>query len=141
MPAWPCSPETRSNNFSNFIDVGRGAQLRRGLFALDELDPQLLRCRAFFRPSPTLRIMATGEVGICPLMRGEEAYGNVHCRPLVEILNHLHEAPLYRLHAAGDIARYLDRIDRGRFGGRFDTVCAVRVAANRLALADVGRLS
>ena len=130
-----------SNNFSNFIDIGRGTQFRRGSFALDELDPQLLRCKAFFRPSPTLRIMANGEVGICPLMLGEEAFGNVHRRPLVEILNHLHEAPLYRLHAAGDITRYLDQIDRGRVGERFDTVCSVRVAANRMALADVGRHS
>jgi hypothetical protein len=122
------------NQFSNFIDVGRGAQLRQGLFAMDQLDPALLRCKAFFRPAPTLRIMANGEVGVCPLMLGAEAYGNIHRRPLVEILNGLHQAPLYQLHASGDIAGHFDAIDRGRCGDRFDHVCSVRVAANRLAL-------
>jgi hypothetical protein len=62
----------------------------------------------------------------------------VHDRPLVEILNNLHETPLYGLHASGDIARYLGRIDRGAFGERFDHVCAVRVAANRAALHAAG---
>ncbi len=123
------------NHFSHFIDVGRGVRFRRGLFALDELDPSVLRCRAFFRPD-TLRIMANGEVGICPLMLGKEAFGNVHRRSLLEILNRLHEAPLYRLHASGDIARFLDRIDRAAFGDRFDHGCSVRVEANRVALAS-----
>ena len=111
-------------------------QFRRGRFALDDLDPRSLRCKAFFRPHPTLRVMASGEIGICPLMLGQEAFGNLHRRPLLEILNGLHETPLYALHATGDISRYLERIDRAQFGERFDHLCSVRVAANRLALAD-----
>jgi hypothetical protein len=126
------------NHFSHFIDVGRGVQFRRGLFGLDELEPYVLRCKAFFRPD-TLRIMANGEVGVCPLMRGGEAFGNVHRRSLLDILNRLHEAPLYRLHAGGDIARFLGRIDRAAFGERFDHACSVRVAANRVALGDSER--
>jgi hypothetical protein len=123
------------NHVSQFIDIGRGVQFRRGLFALDEVDPRVVRCKAFFRPD-TLRIMANGEVGICPLMLGGEAYGNVHRRPLLEILNRLHEAPLYGLHATGDIARFVDGIDRAAFGDRFDHPCSVRVEANRVALAS-----
>ena len=128
------------NHFSNFIDVGRGTQFREGLTALEDLDPAWLRCKAFFRPSPTLRIMASGEIGVCPLMLGDEAYGSIHDRPLVEILNGLQETPLYALHASGVIARYLGRIDRAHFGERFDHVCAVRVAANRLALGELRRV-
>lgn len=124
------------NHFSNFIDIGRGEQFRRGSCSLDDVDPRSLRCKAFFRPHPTLRVMASGEIGICPLMLGQEAFGNLHRRSLLEILNGLHETPLYSLHATGSISRYLERIDRGQFGERFDHLCSVRVAANRLALAD-----
>ena len=128
--------EDPTNHFSSLVDVGRGARLRRGSFALEGLDPGLLRCKAFFRPEPALHVRAGGEVGICPLMHGGEGYGSVHDRPLVDILNGLHEAPLYRLHASGRIGRYLDRIPRETFGERFDHLCAVRVAANRVALAE-----
>ena len=128
------------NHFSNFIDIGRGRQFRRGTFALDELDPALLRCKAFFRPQPTLRITAAGDIGICPLMMGQEAFGNLHRLSLLEILNGIHETPLYALHASGGISAYLERIDRGQFGERFDHLCSVRVAANRLALADSRRI-
>jgi hypothetical protein len=83
--------------------------------------------------------MASGEIGICPLMLGEEAYGNIHDSGLALLLNGLQETPLCALHASGAIARYLGRIDKARFGERFDHVCAVRIAANRLALEDARR--
>lgn len=125
------------NHFSHFIDVANGNQLRQGCLHLEQITPDAIRCKAFFRPAPTLRIMANGQLGICPLMQGEEGYGNQHERPLVDILNHLHEAPLYRLHASGEIGQYLARIDPAEFANGFDHICALRVAVNRVALAAV----
>ncbi len=133
--------ELRADPFthlSNLIDVGRASDMRGGKHPLTRLPTNMIRCKAFFRPSPTLRIMANGEIGICPLMHGEEGYGNIHQRPVVELLNTMHETPLYRLHASGEIAHTLKVLDREAFGNRFDHVCAVRVALNRLALAEQG---
>ncbi len=126
------------NHFSHLIDVGRASDMRCGKVPLTHLPANLIRCKAFFRPAPTLRIMANGEIGICPLMHGEEGYGNIHRRPLVDLLNTMHETPLYRLHASGEIEYRLKELDREAFGKRFDHVCAVRIALNRLALAEKG---
>lgn len=126
------------NHFSNLIDVGRASEMRVGQYSLAQIPATMTRCKAFFRPAPTLRIMANGEIGICPLMHGEEGYGNIHQRPVVELLNTLHEKLLYRLHASGEISRYLKDLDRDAFGNRFDHACAVRIALNRLALAGQG---
>ena len=125
------------NHFSNFIDSGRAADgLRIGRRELAEVTPESIRCKAFFRPSPTLRIMADGSLGICPLMLGDEGYGNIHDAPLVELLNRLDETPLYRLHAGGRIGDYLERLDPQAFATGFDHLCAVRIEVNRVALAD-----
>lgn len=127
------------NLVSNFIDCGRAAEnLRQGKHTLAELTPGMIRCKAFFRPSPTLRIMADGSLGICPLMLGEEGYGNIHDHPLVDILNRMDEAPLYRLHADGEIGQYLEKINPDTFADGFDHLCAVRIIINRRALSDLG---
>lgn len=123
------------NHRSNFIDTGRGSKLRAGRNRLETIPPDLLRCKAFFRPSPTLRIMANGEIGICPLMHGKEEYGNIHQRCLADILNMLQETPLYKLHADGEISQYLSQLEPSEFQDGFDHICAVRIAVNRLALA------
>jgi MoaA/NifB/PqqE/SkfB family radical SAM enzyme len=127
------------NHRSNFIDTGRGSKLRVGLHRRDTISPELLRCKAFFRPSPTLRIMANGEIGICPLMHGKEEYGNIHRRSLADILNMLQETPLYKLHADGEISQYLSQLDSSEFQDGFDHICAIRIAVNRLALAGNAR--
>ena len=130
--------EDRMNHVSNFIDSGNAADhLRAGHFRLSRVTPDMIRCKAFFRPRPTLRIMSNGALGICPLMLGEEGYGNIHDRPLLDILNHLEVAPLYRLHASGEIGRYLQDVDPAKFATGFDHLCAVRIEVNRRALADL----
>jgi sulfatase maturation enzyme AslB (radical SAM superfamily) len=125
------------NHRSNFIDIGRGENLRAGLYRKENLQSELLRCKAFFRPAPTLRIMANGEIGICPLMLGQEKYGNIHQKQLVDILNSLQEAPLYKLHARGAISQYLNEIDPSAFQNGFDHLCTLRVAINKQALANI----
>jgi len=78
--------------------------------------------------------MVNGAIGICPIMQGQEGYGNVHEHPLPHLLNTLQEAPLYKLHASGDIAQFLSHIDPETFGKTFDHVCSVRRAVNLSAL-------
>lgn len=123
-----------TNAFSNFIDTAHGTSLRKGGFKLRNVKPSQIRCKAFFRPRPTIRILASGAIGICPLMQGEEGYGNIHEQPLTCLLNRLQETPLYKLHASGDIARYLSHVDPATFGETFDHVCAVRREVNLSAL-------
>ncbi len=124
------------NHISNFIDIGRGSELRTGRYDVHSVPPDLIRCKAFFRPSPTLRIMANGEVGICPLMHGREAYGNIHQGELPDILNSLQDSVLFKLHAENRIGTFLKRLDPQEFKDGFDHLCAVRIAVNRLALSQ-----
>jgi sulfatase maturation enzyme AslB (radical SAM superfamily) len=124
----------RTNLFCNFIDSARGVNLRKGNTRLMDMPVEHIRCKAFFRPWPTIRIMANGAIGICPLMQGQEGYGNVHETPLDDLLNNLQNAPLYKLHASGDIASYLADVDQQEFGATFDHGCSVRRAVNLTAL-------
>ncbi len=131
--------EDRFNHFSNFVDAGRASgELRAGRHRLSEVNPDDIRCKAFFRPSPSLRVRADGSLGICPLMVGGEGYGNIHDAPIVELLNRIDETPLYRLHAEGRIGEYLGRLDSQAFPDGFDHLCALRVEVNRVALAAQG---
>lgn len=126
------------NHFNNFIDTGSGAKLRKGMRSLESLGRAEARCKAFFRPA-TLRIMANGALGICPLMRGQEGYGKIQERPLRDLLNRMDEAPLYRLHASGGIGQFLSRLDRKRFASGFDHRCTVITALNLVALEAQGK--
>jgi hypothetical protein len=85
---------------------------------------------------PTMRIMANGEVGICPLMHGKEAYGNIHQRELSDILNSLQDSVLFKLHAENKIARFFNELDSAEFKDGFDHLCSVRIAVNHLALSQ-----
>ncbi len=129
-----------TNAFSNFVDTARGADLRKGDFKLSKLHSSLIRCKAFFRPWPTIRILASGAIGICPLMQGQEGYGNIHERPLPELLNRLQETPLYKLHATGHIADYLNQINPAEFGETYDHLCSIRRAVNLCAIRDTRRI-
>ena len=124
------------NHISNFIDTGRGSELRTGNYDVHSVPTDALRCNAFFRPAPTLRIMANGEVGICPLMHGKEAYGNIHHRELADILNSLQDSLLFKLHAENRIGAFLNKLDPEEFKDGFDHLCSVRIAVNHLALAQ-----
>lgn len=132
----------KMNHVSNFIDSGYAAEnLREGKYDLSTVTPSMVRCKAFFRPHPTMRITANGSLGICPLMLGEEEYGNIHEKSLIDIINRIDEAPLFRLHATGQIGKYLKDVDPEKFSSGFDHPCAVIVEVNRVALADLSSTS
>ncbi len=124
-----------SNYVSNLIDVGAGVQLRRSRADLNAFSDDDLRCKNFFRPSPTLRIKSSGEISLCPLVDGGDGYGNVHERDPVELLNRLHEALVFRLHAERRIGEYRRFIDPEIFGGQLGHACSARTALNMVARA------
>lgn len=124
-----------SNYVSNFIDVGAGVKLRRSRADAAAWTDEELRCKNFFRPSPTLRIKATGEISLCPLVEGGDGYGNVHERDVVELLNHLQDAVVYKLHAERRLGEARRFLDAEVFGGSIGHPCSVRVAINMIALA------
>jgi hypothetical protein len=123
-----------SNYVSRFIDVGGGVQLRGEGFSLSAIDDDMLRCRNFFRPAPTLRIKATGEISLCSLLEAGDGYGDVRERDPVYLLNHLQDAFVYKLHAERRIADYRSFLDPHLFSG-FVHVCSARVALNMVARA------
>ena len=124
-----------SNYVSNLIDVGGVVKLRRSRGDSRALLSDDLRCKNFFRPMPTLRIKATGEVSLCPLVEAGDGYGNVHERDIIDVLNHLHEAFVYRLHAEDRIGEYRRFVDATLFGGSLDHLCSARTAVNMIARA------
>jgi hypothetical protein len=124
-----------ANYVSNLIDVGGAVQLRRSRGAVPTFSDADLRCKNFFRPSPTLRIKASGEISFCPLVEGGDGYGNVHDRDVVDLLNHLHEALPYRLHAERRIGEILRFLDAEVFAGSLAHACSARVALNMIARA------
>jgi len=122
-----------SNYFSNFIDIGNGAGLRQKRFSIEDLPPELLRCKAFYRPSPNLRINASGNVSVCPLLDCDNDYGNIHEMGIIEILNNFQNAKSYQLHADNQIADYLRFFDKEVFGSHFDHVCSIRTILSLIA--------
>jgi MoaA/NifB/PqqE/SkfB family radical SAM enzyme len=126
-----------SNYASNLVDVGGAVQLRRSKSAPRgpgaQFSDEQLRCKNFFRPSPTFRVKASGEVSLCPLVDGGDGYGNVFDRDILWILNHMHEALVFRLHADREIARYRPLLDRELFAGQLEHLCSLRTALNMLA--------
>lgn len=124
-----------ANYVSNFIDVGAGVQLRRSRAApaLAAWSNEALRCKNFFRPSPTLRIKATGEIALCPLIEGGDGYGNIHERDIVELLNHMQDAFVYKLHAERRVGEHRRFVDPEIFGGHLGHACSARVAINMIA--------
>jgi pyruvate-formate lyase-activating enzyme len=121
------------NYISNFIDTGNAVQLRRGRQDLERWPDDLLRCKNFFRPHPSLRVQATGEISLCPLVDAGEGYGNLRTRSFLEILNTLQDAFPFRLHAERRIADYKRFLDPELFGGRFDHICALRTILAMIA--------
>ncbi len=123
------------NYVSNLIGVGNGATLPpgEGRIMLDQVDPSFLRCKNFFRPHPSLRIQADGELCLCPLLGAATGYGNIGEKTLIEVLNCIQTAPVAELHGTGQIARYLRYLDREIFGEEFAHVCTLRVVVTLLA--------
>jgi MoaA/NifB/PqqE/SkfB family radical SAM enzyme len=121
------------NYVSNLVDVGNAVRLRRHRDDRPPIADDDLRCKNFFRPRPSVRIQATGELSLCPLAEGGEGYGNVHERGLLDVLNGMQDAFAYRLHAEGRIASYRRFLDPAVFGARFDHACALRTALAMIA--------
>jgi pyruvate-formate lyase-activating enzyme len=138
---WEAGPRARadrllgdaSNYASNLIDVGGAVQIRRRGAVAPEIPDAALRCKNFFRPHPTFRVKASGEVSLCPLVDGGDGYGNVHERDVVDIMNHMQDALVYRLHAEQRIAAYRPLLDPALFGAHVGHVCTLRTALNMLA--------
>jgi MoaA/NifB/PqqE/SkfB family radical SAM enzyme len=130
-----------SGYVSNFIDVGSGVNLLRSGHAdgMERFTDAELRCKNFFRPSPTLRIQSTGDIAMCPLIEGGRGYGNVFERDVVDILNNLQDAFLYKIHAERLVGSFRRFVDPGVFGHGLGHVCSARVALNMVAQAMVER--
>ena len=118
------------NYMSHFVDVGNGSQLFEG--DASEFEEQHIRCKNFFRPSPTLRLKATGEISLCPLIEAGDGYGNVHQTDILELLNSFQDVFAYRLHAENKIVDYKHLLDRELFEA-FNHICSYRVVLTMLA--------
>ena len=122
-----------TNQFSHFIDIGNGVKLRKNRKKISDIPLHLLRCKAFYRPSPSLRIMANGNLSVCPLLDAGEGYGNVHELDIMDILNNFQDSFAYKLHAGKEISSYLKYLDQNVFGEHFDHLCAIRAILTLLA--------
>ncbi len=125
-----------TNHFSNFIDINNGSKLRKGLFHVknERITKELIRCKAFYRPSPTLRIRADGSIGICPLMNQDELYGNINDKSTMDIINNVHKTFSYQLHSKKLLSNYIPYLHKGVLE-KFDHLCTLRIALHKLALA------
>lgn len=123
----------KMNYASNLICIGNAVKLGKGKFRTKDVPAELLRCKNFFRPSPSLRIQATGEVSLCPLIDSGEGYGNIHERGLLSVLNQMQESFVYQLHAEGRMAEYRELLNLSIFGDRIDHLCSLRSVITSLA--------
>ena len=121
------------NYVSNFVDTGNAVRLRRGRADMLNWDDKEIRCKNFFRPYPSLRVQASGEVSLCPLVDSGEGYGNVHQRSFITILNTLQDSLIYQLHANNEIGSYRKYLNPEIFGHRFDHICGLRTILSMLA--------
>jgi len=125
--------QDETNQFSHFIDIGSGVNLKKNRRKIDEILPVLLSCKAFYRPSPGLRIMANGNLSVCPLLDAGEDYGNIHEKSIIQILNNFQDSFLYKLNAGKHVRNYLQYLDTSIFGEYYDHLCSIRVILILLA--------
>jgi len=123
-----------TNHFSNFIDINNGASLRKGNFTIANVPTKMIKCKAFYRPSPTLRIKADGSIGICPLINQDEYYGNIHNQNIIEVVNNAHRSFSYLLHSQNSINKYIKFLELETLD-KFDHICTLRIALHKLAIA------
>jgi len=122
-----------TNQFSHFIDIGSGVKLKKNRREISGILPELLNCKAFYRPSPALRIMANGNLSVCPLLDAGEDYGNIHEKSIIGILNNFQDSFLYQLNAGKQMKHYLKYLDTSVFGEYYDHLCSIRVILILLA--------
>jgi MoaA/NifB/PqqE/SkfB family radical SAM enzyme len=122
-----------TNHFSNFIDIGNGSNIRENKYRIDNISMRWLQCKAFFRPSPSLRIMANGNLSVCPLLDVGEDFGSIHNSNIIDLLNNFQNSFLYKLHANNEIQSYLKYLDKSIFGEYYDHICTLRVILSLIA--------
>ena len=135
-PAWDRIARLQQdthNYLSNLVDTGNAVPLRRKAEVAPRWSDDELRCKNFFRPHPSLRIQATGEVSLCPLIDAGEGYGNLHQRGLLDVMNRMQDAFVYRLHAEKKLGDYRKFLDPELFGGRIEHLCALRTVLTMVA--------
>lgn len=125
--------EDTTNHFNNFIDIGNGVKLKSDKYLIDCVPKSKLHCKAFYRPSPGITILANGNISICPLLDASEDYGNIHEQNIIGILNNFQNAFVYKLHANKNIKDYLKYYDQNIFGRYFDHICSVRAVLTLIA--------
>jgi hypothetical protein len=125
--------QDQTNQFSNFIDIGSAVNLKKKKHKISEIPPHLLRCKAFYRPWPSLKIKANGNLSVCPLLDAGDGYGNIHQGNIVGLINNFQQAFVYKLHADNKIGDYLKYLDTNIFGAYFDHICSIRVILTLLA--------
>ncbi|HUW70167.1 MAG TPA: SPASM domain-containing protein [bacterium] len=123
-----------TNAINDFVDLGNN-EVPEGDLPIEAFgySKSALRCPGFYRPSPQLTIKANGELATCRLADAGEGYGNIHERPLVDILNSMQDSFICRLHAGRRIGDYLRLVDPGVFGNRFAHLCALRAVTTMIA--------
>lgn len=122
-----------TNQFNSLVDIGNGVIQKKNKYRIDEIPLEILRCKAFFRPAPSLVITASGNLSVCPLLNAGEGYGNVHNHHIIELLNRIQNSFVYKLHANNDIKNYLKYLDRKIFGEHYDHICTIRTILTLLA--------
>lgn len=120
---------------SNFIDVGNAVGLAKGELPIREVPNSYLRCKNFFRPFPSLRIQANGDISLCPLIDSGTGYGNVREQGFIALLNGLQDQFVFRLHAERKIEDYRPYLDTELFGETITHVCSLRTVLTMLAKA------
>lgn len=122
------------NKLSNLIDVGNHARQGGEGLPLEAFPPAVLRCKGFFRPSPSLTIKANGEVSTCRITDAGEGYGNIHDQDLAEILNTMQDRFIFELHAESRVHEYIPYVDRALFSGTYSHACSARAVLTLLSL-------
>ncbi len=123
-----------TNAINDFVDLGNHEEPEGGP-AAEAFGYALsaLRCPGFYRPSPQLTLKANGQLATCRLADAGEGYGNIHERPLLDILNSMHDSFIYQLHAERRIGDYLRFVNPHIFGSRFAHLCALRAVCTMIA--------
>jgi len=116
----------QTNTFSCFIDIGHGAKLKQGRIPIAEISPYNLICKAFYRPSPNLRINANGNLSVCPLLDCGEGFGNIHQTDIIQLLNHFQDNIAYKLHSEKAITSFQKLLSPAIFGQHVEHLCAIR---------------
>ena len=123
-----------NNTFSSFIDIGRAVEQRKGKYKISEINPIFLHCKAFYRPFPSIRVNAKGDIIVCPIINSENIYGNIHDTNIVKILNNFQNNFIFKINLEKKLKDYLKYYDTKIFGDTYDHICSVRTVLMYIAI-------